>query len=300
MSFNSVDDLAFQDFGVGESAKVFKVTENVDAGSRTYNFSHFPSDTIQQAVDAQQSNKQSQKSKFSFDYYQQLFDVDTDVVVRRLLYSMFPRPNTNYLLNFIRPNPDLYGPFWICATLVFTTAIAGNLSSYFASASSGFNFHWTLNFKYVTGAASAIFVYGWIWPALIYAYLWWRRSPSDYSYLELLTAYGYSLTVFIIVSLLWVYPAAWFQWILVCIAVVLSGSVLVFTLWPAVSHDNKLFAIVAISVIIGMHALLAVGFKELFFYSAGSVDFSAHPLAIATTDISLKSALSSALNETNG
>lgn len=35
------------------------------------------------------------------------------------------------LVEVIRPNPDLYGPFWLCMTLIFTTAISGNIVKVF-------------------------------------------------------------------------------------------------------------------------------------------------------------------------
>ncbi|EDO34481.1 predicted protein [Nematostella vectensis] len=62
--------------------------------------------------------------------YQAFLDVDTYQVGHRILGSMVPAYKRNFLISHIRPNPDLYGPFWVCATLVFTTAIAGNLASY--------------------------------------------------------------------------------------------------------------------------------------------------------------------------
>lgn len=37
------------------------------------------------------------------------------------------------------------GPFWICTTLVFTTAIAGNLANYMYVGSSG-EYHWKYDF----------------------------------------------------------------------------------------------------------------------------------------------------------
>jgi hypothetical protein len=55
------------------------------------------------------------------EFYQQFFDVDTDDVTKRLLWAVLPRPGGPTLHFFnskIRAKPDLYGPFWICVTLV--------------------------------------------------------------------------------------------------------------------------------------------------------------------------------------
>ena len=67
------------------------------------------------------------ESVFSFAYYQSLFDVDSDDIVQRLAWSSFPRPKftSNFAKEKIKSKPDLYGPFWICVTLVFSIAIAG-------------------------------------------------------------------------------------------------------------------------------------------------------------------------------
>lgn len=67
------------------------------------------------------------------EFYQQFFDVDTDDVIKRLLWSVTPRPGgstENFFKNKIRGKPDLYGPFWICVTLIFSVAISGNVASY--------------------------------------------------------------------------------------------------------------------------------------------------------------------------
>ena len=48
-------------------------------------------------------------SFWTFEYYQQFFDVETRQVGGRILGSMMPRPGRNYLDSYIRPNPDLYG-----------------------------------------------------------------------------------------------------------------------------------------------------------------------------------------------
>ena len=57
---------------------------------------------------------------------------------------MIPTLTQNYLLTKIRPNPDLYGPFWVSTTLVFTIAIAGNIESFFQNFGSAYN--WQTDF----------------------------------------------------------------------------------------------------------------------------------------------------------
>ena len=83
-------------------------------------------------------------SVWQIEYYQKYFNVNTNEVISRIIGSMVPTLSQNYLLTRIRPNPDLYGPFWVSTTLIFTIAIAGNIVSFFHSF--GTKYHWQTDF----------------------------------------------------------------------------------------------------------------------------------------------------------
>ena len=68
--------------------------------------------------------------------------MDIADVKNRVLYSMVPIPGKSFLQHQVRPRPDLYGPFWVCVTLVFSIAISGNVAEYFGSKGDGFNWHY--------------------------------------------------------------------------------------------------------------------------------------------------------------
>ncbi|XP_060065239.1 protein YIPF1-like [Ylistrum balloti] len=208
-------------------------------------------------------------SFWTFQYYQQFFDVETYQVLNRILGSMVPRPGSNYLKTHIQPNPDLYGPFWICTTLIFTTAIAGNLANYLQSG--GKDYEWRYDFHKVTFAAAAIFSYWWLVPTGLFTFLWWRGISAGYSFLDLLSVYGYSLAIYIPISILWVVQVDWLQWILVLVGAVLSGSVLTLIFWPVFRDGNKRTAWAVVIIIFLLHTSLAVGFKLYFFNAQGSV-----------------------------
>ena len=55
-------------------------------------------------------------------------------------------------------------------------------------------------FLLVTFAASAIFAYWWIVPTLLYMLLWKRGSQAGYTFLEIICVYGYSLAIYIPIS----------------------------------------------------------------------------------------------------
>ena len=85
---------------------------------------------------------------WTFAFYQQFFDIDTVDVKNRVLYSMVPMPGKSFLQYHIRPRPDLYGPFWICITLVFSIAISGNMADYLQKSFQASEEHQPLKWHY--------------------------------------------------------------------------------------------------------------------------------------------------------
>uniref|UniRef100_A0A1I8EX95 Yip1 domain-containing protein n=1 Tax=Wuchereria bancrofti TaxID=6293 RepID=A0A1I8EX95_WUCBA len=240
-------------------------------------------------------NNTREKNFFSFEFYQQYFDVDTDQVLSRILHSMLPRFGSNFITDHIQPLPDLWGPFWISVTLVFSTAICGNLAKYIQTSGASTGYQYGSDFRLVTGASTIIFCYVVLVPFVLYSLFWYRKSYLQYSYLDILCAYGYSLSIFVPVSVLWVLQAQWFRWLLIILSVALSGSVLANSIWPAIKNDHnkavsKMFgpkncikfntdhflfnlmvnsnywiALGTILIVLLLHSLVAVGFKEYYF-----------------------------------
>jgi len=57
-----------------------------------------------------------------------------------MLWSMIPRKQS--YLELLRPNADLYGPFWVPMTLLFSISIAGNLTKLLSQSSdTSWEFH---------------------------------------------------------------------------------------------------------------------------------------------------------------
>ena len=83
-----------------------------------------------------------------------------------------------------------------------------------------------------------VFSYASLLPAGLYGFLWWAgQSSATISFLELVCLYGYSLTIYIPVSLLWLVQISWWQWLCVMLGAGLSGVVLFTPIWPAVRHQ---------------------------------------------------------------
>lgn len=166
------------------------------------------------------------------------FDVDQEQVFNRLLRSLLPNPFKNFIYEHLVPLPDLYGPFWIGITLIFSTAICGNLVHYIEF--EGLDQYQT-DFTLVTGAMSLVFSYILFVPFILYWTFWYRRLETQYSYLELLCLYGYSLTAFIPVSMLWVINFYWFRWALIGVAVAVGWFILFNVVWTALKSDSNAF-----------------------------------------------------------
>jgi hypothetical protein len=67
----------------------------------------------------------------------------------------------------------------------------------------------------------------------------WRQIKGDFEFIEMLCVYGYSLSIYIPVSILWLIHISLIQWIFVLVAVILSGTVLILTFWPVFSQDEN-------------------------------------------------------------
>ena len=148
------------------------------------------------------------ESPFTFAFYTKLFDVDTDEIVSRLIWSACPRPSytSSFARKKIKSKPDLYGPFWIGVTLVFSVAIAGNVASYFQyQIDKDSSKHWHYNFHKVTVSAAIVFLYATLVPSGVFAMLWSgtpKDSTSKPAFMELVCIFGYSLTPFVPISIL--------------------------------------------------------------------------------------------------
>jgi len=221
------------------------------------------------------SSKYSSAAFWQIEYFGQYFDVTTSQVLSRIMWSSIPvygSKKGNYLDRHIHSGPDLYGPLWISITLVFATAICGNIANYvkdMATMSPNITHtDWHYDYTKVGLAASTIFTYVLAVPVCLWFLFWFRGCTANYSLLETICVYGYSLSIYVPISILWVINIRSFQLILLSIGAILSGSVLVLVFAPVVHSDpSKTIktSYLILIIIILMHAFLAFAFLEYFF-----------------------------------
>ncbi|XP_038837008.1 protein YIPF1-like isoform X2 [Salvelinus namaycush] len=262
----SPDDLKFQEFDEatdllladpGASTLSMSGSSRTAPAGATGDIKLDMSDDEGQEESSELLRGEKQTSGFwTFEYYQSFFNVDTMQVLDRVKGSVMPLPGRNFIKHTLQSSPDLYGPFWICVTLVFSLAISGNLSTFLNSLGSP-QYHYRPQFHRVTIAAVVIFLYAWLVPLGVWGFLTWRqreeRQQSGYSFLE---------------TVLWILPFEWLRWLLILVAMVISGSVLVLTFWPVVRDDTKVTAFATVATIVILHALLSIGCKMYFFQTA--------------------------------
>lgn len=155
---------------------------------------------------------------FSVAFYKPYFDVDTSDIVERIKDSLIPF--TGSFSEKTASSPDLYGPFWICTTLIFVAASIGTFVTFVAHKLQ--NKEWNYDINLVTWSAGLFYGYATIVPVCLYVILKYFSAPSGL--VQLLCLYGYSLFIFIPALCLSVIPLELFQWMVAGVAGFMSAT----------------------------------------------------------------------------
>ncbi|KAK9723073.1 hypothetical protein K7432_002180 [Basidiobolus ranarum] len=240
------NDLQFQDFpdttGIGGVG-------NSDQGYNNPNYFSNPS----------QPEAPTSNSIWSVDYYKQYFNVDTNQVSERMIQSLIPLKSN--FLEVLGDNPDLYGPFWVATTVIFTMFITSSLAESIAS--------------YINEEPHAYdFVSLWFGTVTIYSYVFFASlavwGATKYFgcqpvFLEILNIYGYGMTIWIPVSFLSVIPNNTLRWILTIIGFAISGYFMCKNIYHIILRsDAKITRLLVIAILI-THFIVACIFKAKFF-----------------------------------
>lgn len=177
---------------------------------------------------------------FAIATYKPYFDVDTSDVLDRIKESLFP-----FRGNFTEKtaeNPDLYGPFWICTTLIFVAAAIGTFVTYIAHKLQ--SKEWNYDINLVTWSAGVFYGYVTVVPLLLYVILKYFSAPSGL--VQLFCLYGYSLFIFIPALCLSVVPLEIFRWVVAGVAGFMSATFVALNLKAHInSAGERWFLIVA-------------------------------------------------------
>ncbi|KAL1499738.1 hypothetical protein AB1Y20_012425 [Prymnesium parvum] len=258
--------LSFQDF----SSRTSSATTSMDTGKvgSSIGSSHSLPQSAVPPPDLEEAQRPSGSSSFwSIKYYQPLFDVDTLQVLNRIKGALLPRPKGAFF-ELVSASPDLYGPFWISTTLIFAMAITGNLASYFAF--QGPSSQWKYNFNQLTLAGTVIYSYVTILPLVFWMAL--RYYDASKKLVDVLCIYGYTLSVFVPISVFCVLPSNLLRWLLLILSGLISGIFLLSNFhahladcFPYGEGDAKKKTYLILGSMLAFHVGLLIIFKAYFF-----------------------------------
>jgi hypothetical protein len=113
--------------------------------------------------------------------------------------------------------PDLYGPFWIATTMIFSLAFIGNLVNYANDSSAD---AWTFSYEKLSLAATMTYLMVSLLPLL--AWLLIRHYKVPFRLVEVLCLYGYSFTIYIPATVLCALPVPYLSIAAMCLAFAVS------------------------------------------------------------------------------
>ena len=209
---------------------------------------------------------------FTLDPLRKFFNVETDDVVSRLKDALLRPHGRDFLnkMNGVGPGPDIYGPFWLAATLVFVCTTFGNYARYMSSRAQGENAiqEWYFDVDKVTTTFSIFYGY-FLAPVALHFYLIfsWKASVG---LMRLVCLYGYALTAFVPISVICMIPSETVRWMSIIAGAVVSSTFLAMNLWAPLGELNpnstavSQLPVIAVSVL-GWNAGLAALLKIFVF-----------------------------------
>ncbi|KAJ0987951.1 hypothetical protein J5N97_006307 [Dioscorea zingiberensis] len=195
---------------------------------------------------------------FTVGAYRPYFDVDTSDVLERIRDSLFPFKGS--FTEKTADNPDLYGPFWICTTLIFVAAAIGTFVTYLAHKLQ--NKDWQYDINLVTWSAGLFYGYVTLVPLGLYVILKYLSAPSGL--VQLWCLYGYSLFVFIPASCLSVVPVEIFRWVIAGVAGFMSACFVALNLRTHIKSAGERWFLIVAGIFL-LQLALAVILKLYFF-----------------------------------
>jgi len=172
------------------------------------------------------------------EYYQPYFDVDTKTVLNRLYNTLWP--TQDFIADVCDSQPDLYGPFWSLTTVIFflfvTTSLASSVTSYLSD--KPYDYDFTL----LSVSVGLVYSYGLGVPIALWATLRYM-GVQDWGVIEWVSVWGYSMAIWIPVSLICIAPIPMLRWAFVGLAGGLSGYFLVKNVYPILSNVSRLLSI---------------------------------------------------------
>jgi len=219
----AADDLAFQDFGSS--------TASGDLGTAGGRISPKPSGGGGTSLYGPDEAIQRQVGKggfFALEAYSAWFDIDTMTVLERCWKTMYPIED--YVEVVLNGQPDLYGPFWVPTTLIFTLFLSSSLSSSIAAylAEQPYSY----DFTRLSVAVSIVYGYALAFPVLLWAVMRYWAKIDARSCVEIVSVYGYATTVWIAGAILSIPPISLVRFVFTVLSFGVSLAFLLRNFYP--------------------------------------------------------------------
>ncbi|KAK2972486.1 hypothetical protein RJ640_017658 [Escallonia rubra] len=216
-------------------------------------------DTFSKPVsDSDEAQPRGWLRTFTIAAYKPYFDVDTSDVLERIKDSLLPFSGS---FNEKTANtPDLYGPFWICTTLIFVAASIGTFVTYVAHKLQ--NKEWDYDINLVTWSAALFYGYVTVVPLCLYIILKYFSAPS--SLVQLFCLYGYSLFIFIPALCLSIIPFDIFRWVIAGVAGFMSATFVALNLRNHIKSAGERWFLIVAGIFL-LQLALAVALKLYLF-----------------------------------
>ncbi|XP_043696531.1 protein YIPF1 homolog [Telopea speciosissima] len=198
------------------------------------------------------------KGVFCVSSYTQYFNVDTDIVLERIISSLNPLGGNFF--SKIDANPDLYGLIWISTTLVIVLASLGNCATYLMRKRNDSSTSWSFDVNFLNLAACAVYGYAFLVPLAFYFLI--QHLGSSASLVRFWCMWGYSLFIFILSSILLLIPVEILRWIIIILTGVASASFVSLNIKSFIEATDLMIVVVAAFV---LQVALALFIKIWFF-----------------------------------
>ena len=205
---------------------------------------------------------------FSVEYYQQFFDTTTDEVLKKIYYALTVVSYQRFK-NLTKGRIDFYGPFWIYATIVFSLAVSQNLYSYLTRPEES---HFRYTIGYAPNAFMIVYVFGVFVPVFFNVIL--RAFGGVIEYFKVISIYGYSQCINVIMLLLCAYPSHTAQNFFIIWGAIQSSAFQFLCLNNELENYKGNLRFIAVCTMAGCQIVLIIIYKTYFFGDLYSDNFN--------------------------
>ncbi|CAD8126378.1 unnamed protein product [Paramecium sonneborni] len=188
-------------------------------------------------------------------YYQPYFNVSEDDVIDRIKASFLPFKRDFH--ERVAGNPDLWGPLWISATIIFLITAVANINQMNLEGQTKYSV------AYVPQSAALLYCISFGTPIIITIVM--KILGSDIRFFHTLCLYGYSMSILMPITILCVIRYYILQWCLVSYGMISSSIFLIMGMRRILGDLEQAKRYIIVGIILAMQFSLYLIYKLVFF-----------------------------------